>query len=447
MSEAAVAAAQNPSAPYERVDADRAVAKAARRLIPFLVTGFIVAYLDRVNIGFAALTMNSELGFTPEFFGWGAGVFFIGYCLFEAPSNYIMHRVGARIWIARIMVSWGFVSALTAFVWSEASFVILRLLLGVMEAGFAPGVILYLTYWIPAAQRARVLAGFLIAVPVSTAIGSPISGLILASLDGVAGISGWRWLFLMEALPSVILGAVCFFYLPDGPQSAKWLTSGEKASLRAALESDAGQDHGDHWRALKDARVLMLGVAYFGIVLALYGLGFWLPQIIKAFGFGVIVTSLLASIPYVCAALAMWAWSRSSDRRRETVGHTALAAIVGAAGLACAAYAPTPLLSMIALSVAAVGAIAALPTFWSFTTQTLGSGDAVVGVAVINSIGNISGFAGPYLVGLIKGATGEFSDALLALAFGPLITALLLWRARRSANNIYPALGASVRRR
>ena len=214
MSEAAVAAAPKPRAPREFVDPDRVVAKAVRRLIPFLVTGFIVAYLDRVNIGFAALTMNSELGFTPEFFGWGAGVFFIGYCLFEAPSNYIMHRVGARMWIARIMVSWGIVSALTAFIWNEASFVVLRLLLGVMEAGFAPGVILYLTYWIPAAHRARVLAGFLIAVPVSSAIGSPISGLILAAMDGVGGISGWRWLFLMEALPSIILGIVCFFYLP-----------------------------------------------------------------------------------------------------------------------------------------------------------------------------------------------------------------------------------------
>ena len=223
----------------------------ARRLIPFLVTAFIVAYLDRVNIGFAALTMNAELGFTPEFFGWGAGVFFIGYCLFEAPSNYVMHRVGARVWIARIMVSWGLVSALTAFIWSEASFVTLRLLLGVMEAGFAPGVILYLTYWIPAAQRARVLASFLIAVPLASAIGSPISGFILASLNGVGGISGWRWLFLMEALPSIILGIVCFFYLPDGPQSAKWLTSGEKASLRAVLEREAGRGS---WRPLARAQ-------------------------------------------------------------------------------------------------------------------------------------------------------------------------------------------------
>lgn len=440
MSDAAVAVAPKPPAP-QKIDADRVVGKAARRLIPFLVTGFIVAYLDRVNIGFAALTMNAELGFTPEFFGWGAGVFFLGYCLFEAPSNYFMHRLGARLWIARIMASWGLVSALTAFIWNETSFVVLRVLLGVMEAGFAPGVILYLTYWIPAPQRARVLASFLIAVPVSTAIGSPISGLILTTMDGVGGISGWRWLFLMEALPSIILGVVCFFYLPDRPESANWLTVGEKASLRAALASEAGPDHGNHWRALTDRRILLLGVAYFGIVIALYGLGFWLPQIIKTFGYGVGATSLLASLPYICGAIAMWAWSRSSDRRREAVGHTALAAVVGAIGLGCAAYAPTPLLSMIALSVAAVGAVSALPTFWSFATLALGMSDAVVGVAVINSIGNVSGFAGPYLVGLVKGATGEFSYALLALALGPLMTALLLLRERRSANYRYQARG------
>ncbi len=415
----------------EETDADRAVAKAARRLIPFLVAGFFVAYLDRVNIGFAALTMNEELGFTPEFFGWAAGVFFIGYCLFEAPSNYILHRVGARIWIARIMASWGVVAALTAFTWNETSFVALRLLLGVAEAGFAPGVILYLTYWIPAAQRARILACFLLAVPVSSAVGAPLSGLILSTMDGFGGISGWRWLFLLEALPSIILGVVCFFFLPDRPSAAKWLTPRECASLQTALVRDEAGGDENHWRALADPRILILGVAYFGIVLALYGLSFWLPQIIKALGYGVVATSLLASIPYVCGALAMWAWSRSSDRWRETVAHTAIAAIIGSVGLACAAYAPSPLLAMIALSAAALGSIAALPTFWSFTTLTLGPVDAVVGVAVINSIGNVSGLAGPYLVGLIKGATGEFSDALLALALGPLMTALLILRIAR----------------
>jgi ACS family tartrate transporter-like MFS transporter len=414
------------------VDGDAVVAKVAWRLIPLLVAGFFVAYLDRVNVGFAALTMNKELGFTPEFYGWAAGSFFIGYCLLEAPSNYVLHRVGARLWIARIMVSWGVIAALTAFIWNEASFVTMRLLLGAAEAGFAPGVILYLTYWIPAAQRARILAAFLIAVPLGSAIGSPISGLILTLMDGVAGISGWRWLYFMEALPSLVLGVVCFFYLPDRPGAAKWLDARERDWLQSALAREEPAHDENYWRALKDRRVLTLGVAYFGVVLSLYGLSFWLPQIIKGFGASTLATGFLAAIPYACGALAMWVWSRRSDARGETVAHTAIVCVVGSVGLAAAAYAPSHLLSMIALTIAAIGSVAALPTFWSFCTLALGPADAVVGVALINSIGNLSGLAGPWLVGLIKGATGEFSDALLALAVGPLLTALLILRAARS---------------
>jgi ACS family tartrate transporter-like MFS transporter len=422
------------------IDGDRVVAKIGRRLIPLLVAGFFVAYLDRVNIGFAALTMNKELGFTPEFFGWAAGVFFIGYCLFEAPSNYVMHRVGARLWIARIMVSWGLVAALTAFVWSELSFVVLRLLLGAAEAGFAPGVILYLTYWIPAAQRARLLAAFLLAVPVSSAIGAPLSGLILSVMDGVAGISGWRWLFVIEAAPAVVLGVLCYLHLPDRPSTAAWLSTQERDWLRAALAREEPHPDENHWRALTDRRVLTLGVAYFGIVMALYGLGFWLPQIIRALGdYGVMTTGLISFLPYACGSLAMWGWSRSSDRFRETVWHTTGAALVAALGLVAAAHAPTPLAAVAALSLAAVGSSAALPTFWSFATRTLGPVDAVVGVAVVNSIGNVSGLAGPWLVGLIKGATGEFSDGLLALALGPLLTAALILVVGRGARATEPS--------
>ncbi|PPD41253.1 MAG: MFS transporter [Methylocystis sp.] len=418
------------------IDGDRVVAKVAWRLIPILVTGFFVAYLDRVNVGFAALTMNKELGFTPEFYGWAAGVFFIGYCLFEAPSNYVMHRVGARIWIARIMVSWGVIAAITACIWSETSFVVLRFLLGAAEAGFAPGVILYLTYWIPAAQRARILAGFLIAVPLGSAIGSPISGVILSTMDGVAGFSGWRWLYFLEAIPSMALGVLCFFYLTDRPSEAKWLTAQERDWLEAKLAEEAPPGaYENYWRALADRRVLTLGVAYFGVVLALYGLSFWLPQIIKGFGASTLATGFLAAIPYAFGALAMWLWSRSSDRNGETVHHTAIVCVLGSIGLAGAAYAPSHLLAMIALTFAAMGSVAALPTFWTFCTLALGPADAVVGVAVINSIGNLSGLAGPWLVGLIKGATGEFSDALLALAAGPLLTAALILRVGRGVSS------------
>lgn len=408
------------------VDGERVVAKVARRLIPLLVLAFFVAYLDRVNVGFAALTMNKELGFTPEFFGWAAGAFFLGYCLLEAPSNYILHRVGARIWIARIMASWGLVSALTAFVWDGASFVALRLLLGAAEAGFAPGVILYLTYWIPAAQRARVIGAFLLALPLSSVVGAPLSGLILSGMDGVAGFSGWRWLFFIEAAPAVLLGVVCYFYLPDRPADAPWLAPRERDWLLAELARESRPQDENAWRALRDPVVLALGVAYFGIIVALYGLGFWLPQIIKAFGFGVVAAGFLTAIPFVFGALAMIVWSRSSDRAKERVGHTAFASIVACAGLAASAYAPTPTLAIVALSAAAMGTLASMPAFWSFVTLALPGAGAVVGVAVVNSIGNVSGLAGPYIVGLIKGATGEFHYALLALATGPLMAAALI---------------------
>jgi MFS transporter, ACS family, tartrate transporter len=413
------------------VNGDRVVAKIVWRLVPLLAAGFFVAYLDRVNVGFAALTMNKELGFTPEFYGWAAGVFFIGYCLFEAPSNLVMHRVGARLWIARIMVSWGVIAALTAFIWSEESFVVLRFLLGAAEAGFPPGVILYLTYWAPAARRARILAGFLIAVPLGSAIGSPISGIILSTMDGVADFSGWRWLYFMEALPSIALGLICFFYLPDRPADANWLAPHERDWLETTLAREAPAHEENYWAALANRRVLALGVAYFGVVMGLYGMSYWLPQIVKGFGASILATGFLAAVPYAFGAVAMTLWSRSSDRRSETVVHTAVAAILASIGLMGAAYAPTHLLAMIALTLAAVGSVAALPTFWSLCTQALGPAEAVVGVAVINSIGNLSGLAGPYLVGLIKGATGEFSGALLALAVGPLLTAALIFRAGR----------------
>jgi MFS transporter, ACS family, tartrate transporter len=408
------------------IDGERVIAKVSWRLVPLLMAGFFIAYLDRVNIGFAALTMNKEMGFSPQFFGWAAGVFFIGYFFFEAPSNYVMHRVGARLWLARIMVSWGLIAAATAFVWSENSFVALRLLLGAAEAGFAPGVILYLTYWIPAAQRARVLSGFLIAVPLGSAIGSPLSGIIMTLMDGVAGFSGWRWLYFVEALPSIALGVVCFFYLPDRPADAAWLTTGERDWLETALAREEPAHHENFWRALVDAKVLLLGAAYFGAVMALYGLSFWLPQIIKGFGASILAAGFLTAIPYFVGATAMVLTSRSLDRRGDAAVHTAAACAVGAAGLAAAAYAPSHLLSMIALTVAAAGSVSVLPTFWTLCTLTLGPADAVVGVAMVNAIGNLSGLAGPWLVGLIKGATGEFSHALLALAAGPLVTAALV---------------------
>ncbi len=422
-------------APVESVDGEAVIRKVTRRLVPFLVACFFSAYLDRVNVGFAALTMNKELGFSPEFFGWGAGVFFLGYCLFEAPSNYILHRVGARIWIARIMASWGLVSALTACVWDGPSFLALRMLLGVAEAGFAPGAIFYLTTWIPAERRTFALGAFLLAVPLSSAAGAPVSGLLLAAMDGVAGVSGWRWLFILEALPSILLGGVAFFFLTDRPADATWLAPAERAWLRQRLaeERAALEEPHNPWGALGDRRVLALGLVYFGIVAALYGVGFWLPQIAQSLGFGIVAAGFVTSLPYVCGVAAMIFWSRRSDAGGQHGRNTAFAAGLAALGLAAAALAQTPAAAMLALSVASIGTLAAMPTFWSLSTGFLTGAGAAIGVAAINSLGNVAGFAGPYLVGWIKGATGEFSLALLALALAPLASAALALRARTAS--------------
>jgi ACS family tartrate transporter-like MFS transporter len=414
------------------IDADRTIAKVTRRLVPFLVICFFAAYLDRVNIGFAALTMDKELGFSPQTFGWGAGVFFIGYCLFEAPSNFILHRVGARRWIARIMVSWGVVSGLMALISGETSFVSLRLLLGVAEAGFAPGVILYLTYWIPAERRALPLGAFLMAVPLSSAFGAPLSSLVLTTMDGVANLSGWRWLFILEAAPSILFGVIALFYLTNRPKDARWLEPAERSWLQARLDAELAtlEDPRDPWSMLRHPRVILLGLAYFGVVLSLYGLGFWLPQMVETYGYGVLATGFIVSIPYVCGALAMMAWSQSSDRSGERHLHTAFAALLATGGLAASAFAQSPPVAMLALSIAAIGTLAAMPIFWSLATSFLSGASAAVGVALINSIGNLAGFVGPYLVGWIKTETGGFSWALLTLAVGPLATAVIVLRLR-----------------
>ena len=414
------------------IDADRTIAKVTRRLVPFLIVCFFAAYLDRVNIGFAALTMDKELGFSPQTFGWGAGVFFIGYCLFEAPSNFILHRVGARHWIARIMVSWGVVSGLMALISGETSFVSLRLLLGVAEAGFAPGVILYLTYWIPAERRALPLGAFLMAVPLSSAFGAPLSSLVLTTMDGVANLSGWRWLFILEAAPSIVLGVIALSYLTNRPKDARWLEPAERSWLQARLDAELAtlEDPRDPWSMLRHPRVILLGLAYFGVVLSLYGLGFWLPQMVETYGYGVLATGFIVSIPYVCGALAMMAWSQSSDRSGERHLHTAFAALLATGGLAASAFAQSPPVAMLALSIAAIGTLAAMPIFWSLATSFLSGASAAVGVALINSIGNLAGLVGPYLVGWIKTETGGFSWALLTLAVGPLATAVIVLRLR-----------------
>jgi ACS family tartrate transporter-like MFS transporter len=310
-------------------------AKAAWRLIPFLGLLYVVNFLDRVNVGFAALTMNKDIGLGAEAFGWGAGIFFIGYFLFEVPSNVILERVGARLWIFRIMLSWGIVSAATAFVHGAASFYVLRFLLGVMEAGFFPGIMLYLTYWFPASSRARFNSYFFFAIPLASAIGGPLSSAIL-QLVGIAHLYGWQWLFLLEGLPACVLAFFVLFHLPDGPGRAKWLNDDEKRIVAARLARDAILPT-DLWSGLSDLRVWWIAAADFGIVFALYGIGFWLPQIVKAMGFSNLQTGFVVACPYIICAFAMVAWARSSDVRGERIWHVVVAALLGAIGLAAAA--------------------------------------------------------------------------------------------------------------
>ncbi len=422
-----------------RVSADLVLQKVAWRLVPLLVAAYCASYLDRVNIGFAATEMNRDLGLSPAAYGWGAGIFFIGYALFETPSNYIMHFVGARRWIARIMVSWGLASALMAFAWDEKSFVTFRFLLGVSEAGFMPGIILYLTYWIPRERRAKILAAFLFAVPLATVIGAPLSSAILSLSDGLGGHKGWQWLFMVQAVPPILLGVITFFHLTDRPEDATWLRPEERQWLTSALAQEQGDSHQQDerfdWSTLVDPVTLTLGVAYSGLVLSLYGLTLWLPQIVNGFGLGGVAGGFVTAIPFVFASVGMLYWSRRSDRAGERVFHTVGAAALAAAGLLAVAVVKSHIASIGVLSVVATATLAAMPTFWAFATTTLTGARAAVAIALINSIGNLAGFGGPYLVGWVKQTTGSFSLALAALSLGPLLCALIITALGRRALN------------
>jgi ACS family tartrate transporter-like MFS transporter len=416
------------ASPSGVVDAEALLSRVTRRLIPFLALCYVAAYLDRVNLSFAAATMNRDLHFSPTVYGQGAGVFFIGYALLETPSNYILHRIGARIWIARIMVSWGLVSAAMAFVRDETSFYLLRFLLGAAEAGFMPGIILYLTYWFPQAQRGRILAAFLFAVPIATVIGAPLSGAVLSLAEGLGGLRGWRWLFILEALPAIALGVVAWFYLTDRPAAADWLAPAERDWLARQAAGDApdAADAREIAPALRDRRALGLGVAYFGVVLALYGLSMWLPQIVEGYGLGAVAAGFVTALPFLLGAGAMLLWGRRADLRGAPVSHAASAACLAALGLLAAASATSLATATVAISLAAIGVFATLPPFWAIVTGAFNGTRAAIAIAVINSIGNLAGFFGPYLVGWIKEASGSYGPALLALAAGPLACAALV---------------------
>ena len=415
------------------------------RLIPFLVLAYFLAYLDRVNLGFAALTMNAELNFSPTIFAWGAGIFFIGYFIFEVPSNIALEKFGASRWIARIMVSWGIISALMALVSGPWSFYALRFLLGIAEAGFFPGIILYLTYWYPSEYRARFLAAFAIAVPVSTVIGAPLSGMLLG-LDGAMGLKGWQWLFIIEGIPSVLLGVVTWFYLTDRPSQATWLSVEQKAWLTAKLEAErVAKESGNPMslrQSLSSPRVLMLCLIYFGFVGALYGMQFWLPQIVKAFGFSNLQTGFVTAIPYLFGSIAMVLWAQHSDRTRERVWHVGLPLLLTAAALGVSGISTDPMLTMVALTVAAIGVFCTFALFWTLPTAWLSGAAAAAGIAMINSVGNLAGFGGPYLIGWVKELTGSTSTGLLVLALMPLGAGLLVLFGKHDTSGEFAAPAA-----
>ncbi len=395
---------------------DEVFARVAWRLLPFMMLLFVLSFLDRVNVGFAALTMNADLGFTPEIYGFGAGIFFFGYFVFEVPSNLIMARAGARLWIFRIMLTWGLVSMAAAFVATPLQFYAVRFLLGVAEAGFFPGMILYLTYWFPAQRRARFFALFLIAVPLASAIGGPLSGIILEAAHGAKGLQGWQWLFLMEGAPSCLCAFAILWLLPDGPLKASWLSDDEKALIAARLAAEPQQQHQRLPPMLADPRVWFCALTYFGIVLSLYGINLWLPQIVKAMGWSNLETGFLVAIPYIASIVAMLLWSASSDRRGERTIHIAAAALTGAAGLLIAAYLGASLASVAALTLATAGTYAALGLFWNLPTTILGGTAAAGGIALINAIGNLGGFFGPSLIGYLKQHAGTYAAGMVALA-------------------------------
>ena len=405
------------SPPSAREDAT--YAKVTWRLVPFLFICYVAAYLDRVNVGFAKLQMLSDLKFSESVYGLGAGVFFVGYFLFEVPSNLLLHRFGARRWIARIMLSWGVVSGCMMFVHNEWSFYALRFLLGLAEAGFFPGIILYLTYWYPSARRAKVTSLFVTGIPMAGVIGGPLSGWLLTSLDGVNGLAGWKWLYLVEAVPSLVLGVIVLTYLNDTIRAARWLSPDEHAMLERNLLADHGRlESHSASGAFRNAKVWILSVAYFGTIMGLYGVGFWLPSLIKATG----VTSnetvgWLVAIPYAVAVACMIWTSRSSDRSRERRWHAALPSIVGAIALvASTVVPPTTAWAVITLSFATAGIVTGLAQFWVLPPAFLGGAAAAAGIAIINSVGNLAGFVSPFIVGRIKDATGSTNAGLYVIA-------------------------------
>ena len=416
--------ALQPSTPFE----EATYLKVTWRLIPLLLLCYIVAYLDRVNVGFAKLQMAGELGFSDAVYGLGAGMFFIGYFFFEVPSNIILHRVGARVWIARIMVTWGIVSGGMMFIQTETQFYVMRFLLGLAEAGFFPGIILYLTYWYPSHRRARIVSMFMTGIPLAGVIGGPLSGWIMKSWDQVNGLHGWQWMFLLEAIPSVLIGVVVYFYLDDRITSAKWLKDEERDLLQKRIEEEeSDKEHVPMMQVFKSGRMWTMSAIYFTMAMSLYGVSFWLPTIIK--GMGVtdnLEIGMLSSLPWIASVFSMLLFARSADKMRERRWHVIVPMLMGSTGLILSVLlSSNHYLSFAALILACMGIVSAIPLFWSLPTAFLVGAGAAAGIAAINSIANLAGFLAPYLVGWLKQLTSSTDSGMYMLAAALVIGAAI----------------------
>jgi len=415
---------EDEAATYNRV---------AWRLIPFLLVLYIISFLDRVNVGFAKLQMSADIGLSEAAFGLGAGIFFIGYAACEIPSNLLLQRFGARFWIARILVVWGIISICFMFVTSPAQFLTLRFLLGIAEAGFYPGIVLYLSYWFPSKLRSQVLALFFIGIPIAGFIGSPLSGFIMKSMTDVFGLAGWQWLFLLEGAPAVIGGIATYFYLSNGPKDAKWLTANERNNIVPTLEQEEATHRAmGHGHRLVDAltspRLWILAITNFTLLGGIYGISFWLPQIVKDLGVqDVFLNGLVTSIPFAVSCVAMIIVGRSSDRTRERRWHIIVCAAIGAVGLVGEVLlANVPALALASLSLGLAGALASITVLWVLPSALLTGAAAAAGLALMATVGNIGGYVAPYVLGLAKEATGRLDIGLYLMAAAMVIGALLI---------------------
>ncbi|GFM63171.1 MFS transporter [Pseudomonas cichorii] len=421
----------DPLPPLSDEEGEKLLRRVMLRILPFIFLCYVISYLDRTNVGFAAISMNKDLGLTATMFGWAAGLFFFGYFIFEIPSNLLMQRFGARVWIARIMITWGLISMATAFATGPISFSLLRFLLGVAEAGFTPGVYLYFTYWFPGKWRAKAIAAFLLGIPTANIIGSPLSGWLM-EMHGIMGLKNWQFLLVAEALPAVLLGIACLFVLVDTPAKARWMNDREKTWLGERLKQEQqaiGSSHGNTLRsALTNPKVFTLAAINFCCIVGSVGIGLWMPQIIKSLGMTNTTVGLVTALPYVLGAISMTIWARLANRSQQRLPYVAGALAFAAVALVGAALTDEPIMKVTCLALTVSGILSFQATFWAIPSTILTGRAAAGGLALIVSIGNLGGFAGPFLIGLIKDATQSFAVPFYVVALILMLgTCLMLW--------------------